>query len=87
MQLLRLPRTLWKVGEEGVQLGCYFSAFPRHFSRRGEGGLALISLDIGRLLFKFLAQLLIGWKGENGGNWREHSVGLRPNSMAKLAYF
>jgi len=87
MQLLRLPRTLWKVGEEGVQLGCYFSAFPRHFSRRGEGGLALISLDIGRLLFKFLAQLLIGWKGENGGNWREHSVGLRPNSMAKLACF
>lgn len=68
-------------------MGCYFSAFPRHFSRRGEGDLALISVDIGRLLFKFLAQLLIGWKGENGGNWRERLVGLSPNSMAKLAYF
>jgi hypothetical protein len=68
-------------------LDCYFSTFPRNFSRRGEGDLALISVDIGRLLFKFLAQLWIGWKGENGGNWRGRSVGLRPNSMAKLDYF
>ena len=48
-------------------MGNYFATIPRNFSRRGEGDLALITVDIGRLLFKFLAQLLIGWKGENGG--------------------
>ena len=48
-------------------MGCYFSDFPLHVSRRGEGDPDLISVEIGRLLFKFLAQLLIGWKGENRG--------------------
>jgi hypothetical protein len=47
-------------------LGCYFSAFPRHFSRRGEGDSDLISVEIGIPQFKFLAQLLIGWKGKMG---------------------
>ena len=47
-------------------MACYFSTFPRQFNRRGEAVLALIYVDIGRLLFKFLAQLLISWKEENG---------------------
>jgi hypothetical protein len=67
MQLLCLPRTLWEVGEKGVQIGCYFSTISCNSSRRGEGDPDLISVEIGRLLFKFLAQLLICWKGENRG--------------------
>jgi hypothetical protein len=48
-------------------VGDYFHTIPLNFRRRGEGDSDLITVDIGRLLFKFLAQLLIGWKGENGG--------------------